>query len=278
MYNQSYNNTYGVSAGFYGQEYNQQYYYQQQQQHVQQQKQQMLAGVMSYYPAQESMAMVFNQYQQGPQPMHPQQAAYQYQQHQQQHQQQLDYQMTPALYLLNQQAELLQRSLSKPTGSSSSKSKRSNTSGNGGKVSRKVRGPYQNKTLSPTPSPVAHKTTPETDRLSVSSDMSCSVVQQLSITPPPTASTAEPRNAASVTAGTEQQTRNQKRKSDSFLDYERQATIKQARFDHNQETADNACTTTIGTLGSMVPTVSPKQVTSIFRSVALMAESSCHRN
>ncbi|XP_050082506.1 G-box-binding factor-like [Anopheles aquasalis] len=276
MYNQSYNNTYGVGAGFYGQEYHQQYYYQQHhQQQQQQQKQQMLAGVMSYYPAPESMAMVFNQYQQGPmQSMHPQQAAYQYQQQQQQHQ--LDYQMTPALYLLNQQAELLQRSLSKPASSSSSKSKRSNTSGNGGKVSRKVRGPYQNKTLSPTPSPAAHKITPETDRLSVSSDLSCSVAQQLSMTPPPTM--VEPHNA--VNAATQQQTKKQKRKSDSFLEYERQATVKQAKFDHSQESAATATTTTIttGTLSPVVPTVSPKQVTSIFRNVALMAESSCNRH
>uniref|UniRef100_A0A182W7I7 Uncharacterized protein n=1 Tax=Anopheles minimus TaxID=112268 RepID=A0A182W7I7_9DIPT len=160
MYNQTFNaSSYGVGYG--GADHQQQYYYQQQQQYqLQQQKQQqqMIAGIMGYYPP-EAAALFYNPYSYG-----SDQSVQQFAQ-----QQQLDYQLTPALYLLNQQAELLQKSLAK----GHAKKPTDGTVNN--KPQRKQRGPYKkrtNKTLSPTVSP-GPEFVMDTERLS-SSDLSSS--------------------------------------------------------------------------------------------------------
>ncbi|XP_052897142.1 LIM and SH3 domain protein Lasp-like [Anopheles moucheti] len=162
MYNQTFN-TSSYGGGYGGADHQQQYYYQQQQQQqyhqqqqVQKQHQQMIAGIMGYYPP-EAAAMFYNPYSYG-----HDQSVQQYAQ-----QQQLDYQLTPALYLLNQQAELLQKSLVK----GQAKKLIDGTLNN--KPQRKQRGPYKkrtNKTLSPTVSPAPEFVT-DTERLS-SSDLS----------------------------------------------------------------------------------------------------------
>uniref|UniRef100_A0A182PCZ2 Uncharacterized protein n=1 Tax=Anopheles epiroticus TaxID=199890 RepID=A0A182PCZ2_9DIPT len=239
MYNQTYNGgaTYGVG---YGAEYTQQHqhYYYQQQQHTQQQ-QQMIAGIMGYYPS-EAAAMFYNPYSYG-QPTARQQFA--------QQQAQLDYQLTPALYLLNQQAELLQKSLVKAP-----LSKKSGETGKPQPVQRKQRGPYKrrtNKTLSPTVSPAPEFVTDAAERLS-SSDLAGSNNRSVG-TPISIDLTGSSNNTTSTTDSVQQQTQ-RKRKSDSFLELEQQQTNKHSRTLLNQR----------------------KQ--SIFRDVALMAVSSCTNN
>uniref|UniRef100_A0A182RJB6 Uncharacterized protein n=1 Tax=Anopheles funestus TaxID=62324 RepID=A0A182RJB6_ANOFN len=238
MYNQAFNTTsYGVG---YGGAEQQQYYYQQQQQqqyqqqHAQKQQQQMIAGIMGYYPP-EAAAMFYNPYTYG----HDQSSAQQYAQ-----QQQLDYQLTPALYLLNQQAELLQKTLAKDA-----KKPLDGTMINMNKPQRKQRGPYKkrtNKTLSPTVSPAPEFVT-DTECLS-SSDLSNSnnrstgsIHTDLSI---PTMDSSYPYQQQHQ----QQQQMLRKRKSDSCLEVDQQEQ-KHCR------------------------TLSQKQ--SIFRDVALMAVSSC---
>uniref|UniRef100_A0A182JTV3 Uncharacterized protein n=1 Tax=Anopheles christyi TaxID=43041 RepID=A0A182JTV3_9DIPT len=239
MYNQVFNGsaTYGVG---YGTEYQQQYYYQQQQQQQQSQKQQqMIAGIMGYYPP-EAAAMFYNPYPY----VHGQTAQQQFAQ-QQTH---LDYQLTPALYLLNQQAELLQKSLVK------GHSKKSSLEAN--KPQRKQRGPYKrrtNKTLSPTVSPAPEFVTDTAERLS-SSDLSGSnnrsagpihIDLTCNINSPITSTTIE----SNCFHHQQLQQEQRKRKSDSFLQFEQQA--------------NKHCRTLLS-----------QQKQSIFRDVALMAVSS----
>lgn len=232
MYNQAFNaSSYGVGYG--GADQQQQYYYQQQQQyHQQQQKhqQQMIAGIMGYYPP-EAAAMFYNPYSYG-----PDQSAQQFAQ-----QQQLDYQLTPALYLLNQQAELLQKSLTK------GQTKKPTDGAINNKPQRKQRGPYKkrtNKTLSPTVSPGPEFVT-DTERLS-SSDLSSSNNR----------STGSIHTDVSIptmdSSSYQQQQTFGKRKSDSSLGVDQQEHHKHSRTTFSQQ----------------------KQ--SIFRDVALMAMSSCN--
>uniref|UniRef100_A0A182LS59 Uncharacterized protein n=1 Tax=Anopheles culicifacies TaxID=139723 RepID=A0A182LS59_9DIPT len=237
MYNQTFNaSAYGVGYG--GVDHQQQYYYQQQQQYQQQQhvqkQQQMIAGIMGYYPP-EAAAMFYNPYAYG-----PDQSAQQFAQQQQQ--QQLDYQLTPALFLLNQQAELLQKSLAK-----SHTKKPADGASNNNKPQRKQRGPYKkrtNKTLSPTVSPAPEFVT-DTERLS-SSDLSSSNNR----------STGSFHTDVSIpttdSSGYQQQQQTfGKRRSDSSLEVDQQ--------EHHHKHSRTL--------------MSQKQ--SIFRDVTLMAMSSC---
>ncbi|XP_050078565.1 uncharacterized protein LOC126565427 [Anopheles maculipalpis] len=195
----------------------------------------MIAGIMGYYPP-EAAAMFYNPYSYGGQ---LDQTAQQFAS--QQHQQQLDYQLTPALYLLNQQAELLQKSLAKQHLKKSAEGTTAN------KPQRKQRGPYKkrtNKTLSPTVSPAPEFVT-DTERLS-SSDLSSS--SGSSNNNPDHLSNHRDTTSA---IGFDQQTLCRKRKSDSFLE-----------IDQEQECKHNT------------RTLAKKQ--SIFRNVALMAVSSCN--
>lgn len=242
MYNQALNGsaTYGVGYGTEYHQQQQQYYYQQQQQQAQQaqKQQQMIAGIMGYYPA-EAAAMFYNPYPYGHGPTAQQQFA------QQQHQAHLDYQLTPALYLLNQQAELLQKSLMK------GHSKKSPAEAS--KPQRKQRGPYKrrtNKTLSPTVSPAPEFVMDAAERLS-SSDLSSSNSHNNRSAGSIHVDLTSNNTGTSVdsTSFQELQQEQRKRKSDSFLEIDQQ-TNKHSRT-----------------------MLSQKQ--SIFRNVALMAVSSC---
>uniref|UniRef100_A0A182QS95 Uncharacterized protein n=1 Tax=Anopheles farauti TaxID=69004 RepID=A0A182QS95_9DIPT len=134
------------------------------------------------------------------------------------HQQQLDYQLTPALYLLNQQAEILQKSLVKTN------TKKTSEGGSiGSKPQRKQRGPYKrrtNKTLSPTVSPAPDFDADNTERLS-SSDLAGSNTRFTGLI-----------EAGGAKNEPQQQ---RKRKSDSFLDTEQQQTLKQTRTLHYKQ-------------------------------------------
>uniref|UniRef100_A0A182UDY2 Uncharacterized protein n=1 Tax=Anopheles melas TaxID=34690 RepID=A0A182UDY2_9DIPT len=162
--------------------------------------------------------------------------------HQQAH---LDYQLTPALYLLNQQAELLQKSLMK------GHSKKSPAEAS--KPQRKQRGPYKrrtNKTLSPTVSPAPEFAMDAAERLS-SSDLSGSNSHNNRSAGSIHVDLTSNNTGTSVdsTSFQELQQEQRKRKSDSFLEIDQQ-TNKHSRT-----------------------MLSQKQ--SIFRNVALMAVSSC---
>uniref|UniRef100_A0A182SSN2 Uncharacterized protein n=1 Tax=Anopheles maculatus TaxID=74869 RepID=A0A182SSN2_9DIPT len=239
MYNQTFN---ACSYGGVGYGVDPQYYYQQQQQHqAQKQQQQMIAGIMGYYPP-EAAAMFYNPYSYGGQ---LDQTAQQFASQQQQ--QQLDYQLTPALYLLNQQAELLQNSLAKQH---SKRSTESATGNNTNKPQRKQRGPYKkrtNKTLSPTVSP-APEFVADAERLS-SSDLSTSSNNNRSTGSIQPDHLSIHRDTTAIGGSLDQQTL-RKRKSDSFLE-----------LDQEQQYKRNT------------QTLAQKQ--SIFRDVTLMAVSSC---
>ncbi|XP_053673550.1 uncharacterized protein LOC128723810 [Anopheles nili] len=189
-----YNQVFGGSIHGYPTDYQLQCYYHQQPQQTQLlQKQQMAVGIASYFPTE---AMLYNTYSYA----HGQLAQQQVQQFAQSpyhplHHQPTEFQLTPALYLLKQQAELLQKSLSK------GRSKKPHSSGVNVKSQRKPRGPYkrrQDKTLSPTVSPAPELDT-DTELLS-SSDLSSS----------------NNRSMSSIHTEAQQQIR-QKRKSDSYL-------------------------------------------------------------
>ncbi|XP_053663202.1 uncharacterized protein LOC128712332 [Anopheles marshallii] len=185
----------------------------------------MIAGIMGYYPP-EAAAMFYNPYSYG-----HDQSVQQYAQ-----QQQLDYQLTPALYLLNQQAELLQKSLAK------GQAKKPIDGTINSKPQRKQRGPYKkrtNKTLSPTVSPAPEFVT-DTERLS-SSELSSSNNRS-------TGSDVSIPTMDSSYQYQQQQQPPRKRKSDPCLVIDQQ--------EHKQSR-----------------TLSHKQ--SIFRDVSLMAVSSC---
>uniref|UniRef100_A0A182NTI8 Uncharacterized protein n=1 Tax=Anopheles dirus TaxID=7168 RepID=A0A182NTI8_9DIPT len=234
MYSQAFagSNAYGGSG--YGMDYQQPYYYQQHQQ----QKQQMIAGIMGYYSP-EAAAMFYNPYNSYAQG----QPAQMQSQYAQPPQQQLDYQLTPALYLLNQQAELLQKSLVKTN------TKKSTEAGPASaKPQRKQRGPYKrrtNKTLSPTVSPAPDFEMDNTERLS-SSDLSGSNNRSTGSIEAVSVNKTSSQQAQHYQ---QQQQQQRKRKSDSFLDVDQQQTVKQTR------------------------TLCQKQ--SIFRDVTMMAISSC---
>ncbi|XP_035916294.1 uncharacterized protein LOC118513976 [Anopheles stephensi] len=210
----------------------------------------MIAGIMGYYPP-EAAAMFYNPYSYVGGQLDQTAAQPQFAGHQQ-----LDYQLTPALYLLNQQAELLQRSLAKAHAKKPAEGMTTAGSNSTNKPQRKQRGPYKkrtNKTLSPTVSPAPEFAT-ESERLSssdLSSSSSSSSNNNRSITSSAVQSDHLPacRDTAGAGAGRDQQTL-RKRKSDSFLELDQPQDCK-----HNTRT------------------LAHKQ--SIFRNVALMAVSSC---
>ncbi|XP_058122299.1 vacuolar protein-sorting-associated protein 36-like [Anopheles ziemanni] len=241
MYNQQGYNGGSVYGASYGMDY-QQYYYQQQQQQQQQvpQHQQRIAGVMGYYSP-DAAAMFYNPY------------VYGAQQQMAQPQQPVDYQLTPALYLLNQQAELLQRSLHRTTPPQSRPAKRNTSKAKDQGPStkalpRKTRGPYKrraNKSLSPSTSPAPEQPDTSSDRLSTS-DVSGS----------------NNRSSSSIQSlDQQQQSAERKRKSDSFLELE-------------QQTKRQFIDQTPSPIGANSGLLRERRQ-SIFCSVALMAESSC---